>query len=160
MLIRINKQSFAIGENVDPETLDRADLRHSGMLQRLLRSDLGGLVRLQVENCSVDCFEGAFNLYPCTDSYLTPDRQWCTAAEIEIRNGRLISVLLKVIQGRYAAAEFVDRFRTSCMEILGAPDHEDRWVAHWRNGAPEVTCVLQNDAMNASFLIAEKSPAD
>ena len=160
MLIRINEQPITIGEPVETEILERADLRRSGLLKRLLPVGKGESGRREAENCSVDCFEGAFNLYPCTHGYLTPDRQWQTMAEIELRDGRVVSVLFKVVKGRYAATEFADRFRASCQKTLGDPYHADRYTARWRNGAAEITSVLQFDAMNASFLFAEKSTVD
>jgi len=160
MLIRINEQPIVVGERVEPAVLDRADLHRAGLLHRLLHADLGGQVRLEAENCAVECFEETFSLYPCVHGYLTPDRQWRTGAEIGLSDGRVVSALFKVIQGRYAATEFVDRFRTSCCAVLGDPDREDRYSAHWSDSMVEITSALEPGAMNASFLLAVKTPAE
>jgi len=152
MLITINDQPIALGEALDAKVRDTAGLRRPGLWQRLRHGHGPGVVGYEVRNCLAVCFGGAFDLYPCTHGYLTPDRQWRTDAQVLVRNDLVTNAELRVIDGRYAASEFVHRFHESCNALLGEALAVDRYTARWRNGSAAVTSILRPDTKNASFL--------
>lgn len=152
MLIRINDQPIALGQPLTAADLEGAALSRPGFWQRLLNRTNDGLTRYEVSNCKATCFDDAFDLYPCTHGYLTPDRQWRTDCHVLLTGGKVASAVLRIIEGRYAAMEFVERFRESGTAVLGAPLAVDRWTTRWTNGSAVVTSVLRPDAKNACFL--------
>jgi hypothetical protein len=157
MMIRINEQPITLGEPLPTATRRRAALRRPGFWRRLLRRGDEAGILYEALNCRAHCFDDAFDLYPCTHGYLTADRQWSTDAHVVVRNGRVVSAVLRVIDGHYAATGFVDRFRESGTAVLGPPGDADRWTTRWTNGAAVVTSILQPDAKNACFLFEHAS---
>lgn len=155
MLITINDQPIALGEALPDAVRGRAGLVRPGLLRRLLSRNAPGCTRYETSNCLAACFTGTFDLYPCLHGYLTPDRKWRTDAHILVQNNRVTSAVLRVIEGRYAATEFVDRFRESCSSALGEPHTTDRYTMLWRNASATVTSILQPDTKNACFLFEE-----
>lgn len=153
MRIVINDIPLELGEALPEAARAEAGLRRAGLWRRLRVRAEGPGTRLDAENCVIDAFDGRFHLYPCTHGYLNADRQWRTAASVFVEGGRVRSVLLRVIEGRYAAGEFVDRFGAVCTEQLGEGHAIDRFTRRWRNGRAACRSCLQPDGRNACFVI-------
>ena len=153
MRIVINDTPLALGAVLAEDERTRAGLRQAPLWQRLLRHPRRGGRHLEAFNCTLEAFDGAFQLYPCTDGYLNSDRQWRTAASLVVDQGRLRSVLVRVIEGRYAAAEFLDRFAEVCTGQLGEAQVVDRYTRRWKNGRTSCVSTLQRDGRNASIVI-------
>lgn len=153
MRIVINDTPLALGAVLAEDERARAGLRRTPLWQRLLRHPRRGGPHLEASNCTLEAFDGAFLLYPCTDGYLNNDRQWRTAATLVVEQGRLRSVQMRVIDGRYAAAEFVDRFGEICTAQLGQSQRLDRYTQRWKNGQVACLSTLQRDGRNASIVI-------
>ncbi len=153
MRIVINDTPLALGAVLADDERTRAGLRRPPLWQRLLRHPHRVGPHLEAVNCTLEAFDGAFLLYPCTDGYLNSDRQWQTSASLVVDQGRLRSVQVRVIDGRYAAAEFVARFGEVCTEQLGEAQHLDRYTLRWKNGRVACLSTLQRDGRNASLVI-------
>ncbi|MFO7608384.1 MAG: hypothetical protein R6X35_04195 [Candidatus Krumholzibacteriia bacterium] len=153
MRIVINDIPLELGEALPEDARTGAGLRRPGLWRRLRDRTAGAGTRLDADNCVIDAFDGRFHLYPCTHEYLNADRQWRTAVSVFVERGRVRSVLLRVIEGRYAAGEFVDRFCTVCTEQLGEGLAVDSFTRRWRNGAAACRSCLQPDGRNACFII-------
>lgn len=153
MRIVINDIPLALGDALPADARAEAGLSRPGPWRRLRVRAKGPGTRLDAENCVIDAFDGGFHLYPCTHRYLDADRRWRTAVSVFVDRGRVRRVLLQVIEGRYAAGEFVDRFREVCTEQLGEGQAVDRYTRRWRNGAATFLSCLQPDGRNAFFTI-------
>lgn len=153
MRIVINDTPLALGAVLAEDARTQAGLRQSPLWQRLLRHPHKWGRHLEASNCTLEAFDGAFLLYPCTDGYLNSDRQWRTAASLVLDQGRLRRVLVRVIDGRYAAAEFVARFGEVCTGQLGDGQVVDRYTRRWKNGRMVCLSTLQRDGRNASIVI-------
>jgi hypothetical protein len=158
MQVTINDFTIAIGQDADRERLTAAGFSRRGLLQRLLRKEPRGGMVYETTDCTVTCFDDGFELYPCTHSYLTPDRRWNTAASLLLVDGRVQSALLRILDAKYAAAGFVSRFQEVCQDVLGTPHAADRWTTRWENGGTAVTILLEPDAKNACFLFEAAAP--
>lgn len=158
MRLKINELSIAIGEGAPRTDLAAAGFKRRGLLSRLLNKEPRGGMVFETDDCTVTCFDDGFELYPCNHSYLTRDRRWRTAASILVVDDRVASAVLRIIDAKYAASEFVSRFRDVCTGTLGEPHTSDRYTIHWKNGNTTVTSLLRPDAKNACFLF-ECAPA-
>ena len=163
MRLTINELPISIGESAigaDIGTdLAAAGFQRRGLMSRLLhREPRGGMV-FETEDCTATCFDSGFEIYPCTHSYLTADRRWRTAANILVVNDRVVSAELHIIDARYAASEFVSRFREACNGNLGEPHAADRYTARWQNSGTAVTSLLRPDAKNACFIFEAEPTA-
>jgi len=152
MEVLLNDTPIALGSALPDVACDQVGLRRPGLLQRVLSRDSDSN-RFEAENCTLSAMDGAFSLYPCTHGYLTPDRQWRTAASIFMSGDVVQGVMIEVIEGRYSAAEFIDRFHQVCDERFGDAHIIDRFTKRWRNGKAYLTSCLQPDGKNATFLI-------
>ena len=153
MEILINDTTIKVGDILPVDAVSTAGLRPANILNKLLRNHNGRRARFAAEGCTVDLFAGGMRVYPCTHGYLNRDRQWRTAAEIHVERGRVLKVLIRVLEGRYAAPGFVDRFNELCTEQLGEPKTKDGRLRRWRNGVVRCSSCLQPDGKNADFVI-------
>lgn len=151
--LKINSIPLVLGETVDVQALDGADFNKTGPLRRLIKNLPVGQTVYSAENCQVACFNDDFSIYPCTDSYLNRDRRWETSATLFLAKDRLQKVEFHVIDGRYAASNFLDRFHRACSRVLGDPVEKSRFLTRWQNGTGAVTSILHNDRVNADFLL-------
>ncbi|MCP4570837.1 MAG: hypothetical protein GY838_00650 [bacterium] len=156
MQLTINELAISIGEGAPPADLAGAGFKRCSLIKRLLKKEPRGGRVFETDNCIVTCFDDSFELYPCTHSYLTPDRRWRTAASILLVNDQIASAVLHIIDAKYAATEFVSQFQEACLAELGEPEKTDRYTARWQNGTTEVTSLLRPDTKNASFLFQAK----
>jgi hypothetical protein len=144
----INGIVFRLGDSENSEALTEAGFRRPNLIARLLRR-----VRYRAPNCSLSCFDEAFDLYPCTDGYLDLDRQWRTEAELTYAEGRLVGIRFRVIEGRYAAPNYFDRFCELCVERFGDPDpaSDAHGALRWQENGKRLICSLDENAINAAF---------
>jgi len=163
MRLTINELPISIGEGVlgadIGADLAAAGFQRRGLLSRLLRKKPRGGTVFEAEDCTATCFDSGFELYPCTDSYLTPDRRWRTAANVLVVDELVVSAELLIIDARYAASEFVSRFREACNGSMGEPHAADRYIARWQNSGTAVTSLLRPDAKNACFVFEAEPTA-
>lgn len=149
--LKINGIRLEPGDRLEPEALLENGFKREGMLQRLLhRSSQGGDL-YKAANTEVDCFEDAFNLYPCTASYLTRDRQWETAATVLLVDGRVNRVTFHVLDGIYAAPNYVTKFKEICTKLYGEPGQGPAGAMLWKNDKVILSGKLQPDGICADF---------
>jgi hypothetical protein len=153
MRIKINDIPLELGRELPEADRAEAGLRRPPVWDRLPWRTGGGGRRLDVANCTVDAFDGTFRLYPCMAGYLDRDRQWRTAVSVFVDEGKVRSVLVRVIEGRYAATEFADRFRDAAAALLGEGHAVDGFTRRWKNGRTACVAALQPDGRNACFII-------
>lgn len=151
--VKINSVPLVLGEQVDVQVLDDADFHKAGPLRRLIKHLPAGQTVFSAENCQVYCFDDDFSIYPCTHGYLNRDRQWETSATLFLADDRLQKIEFHVIDGQYAASNFLDRFREACSSVLGDPVEISRFQTKWQNGTAAVTSILHRDKTNADFLL-------
>lgn len=151
--LKINSIPLELGEIVDVAALDEADLHKAGPLRRLLKHLHSDQTLYLADNCKLEIFDDECCIYPCTHGYLNRDRQWETKATIFLEGGRVWKLEFQVIDGRYAATNFLDRFHEACSAVLGEPLENSRYRTEWRNGTAKVTSILHRDKVNADFLI-------
>jgi len=153
MEILINDTAIHVGDILPEDAVTAAGLRRANLFGKLLGGRRARRARLAADCCTVALFAGELRVYPCTHGYLDRDRQWRTAAEIHLDRGRVRKVLIRVLEGRYAAPGFVDRFNELCTLQLGDAKTEDGRLRRWRNGVVRCTSCLQPDGKNADFVI-------
>jgi hypothetical protein len=151
--IKVNSVPLVLGETVDMVILEGADFQKIGRLRRFIKNLPAGQTVYSADNCQVECFNNDFSIYPCTHGYLNRDRQWETSATLFLSDNRLIKVEFQVIDGQYAATNFMDRFQETCSSVLGDPVENSQFLTKWHNGAAAVTSILHSDRTNADFLL-------
>ncbi len=151
--LKINSVPMALGQMVDPKALERADFHKSGPLRRLFKRLPSGQTLFLADNCKLECFEEDFSIYPCTHGYLNRDRQWQTKASVYLENGRVCKLEFQVVDGKYAASNFLERFQEACSAVLGEPVESTRFRTRWKNDVAAVTSILHPDKFNADFLM-------
>jgi hypothetical protein len=149
--LAINGTDFRLGDRDDAERLAEAGFRRPNPLQRLLLREGRHERRYGSDDCTVSCFREAFDLYPCTDGYLDRDRQWRTGATLVYQQGSLVAVRFRVIEGRYAAPNFYDRFLELCERYLGEPSWQEYRNFVWNGDGVALVCSLDDTAQNAAF---------
>jgi hypothetical protein len=148
---KINSVHAVLGDPVDEPALAAAGFRKAGPIRRLIKHLPHHLDVYSAENCHLHCFAEAFSIYPCTHRYLNRDRRWETSALLFLDSGRLVKVEFKVIDGQYAAGNFLDRFQETCRAALGEPVETTRYQTKWVNDRAQVTTMLRADKTNADF---------
>lgn len=153
MIIRINDTPLEVGAPLPANAHARAGLRHPPLWRRLGRRGplRGG--RLDADNCTLDAFDGGFRLYPCVDSYLDEDRRWRTGVSVFVENGVVRTVMVRVVEARYAAVEFAVRFQEACTALWGEGHAVDRYTRRWRNGRTTCLSCVEPDRRHATFVI-------
>lgn len=151
--LRINSVPMELGKVMDDNALDEAELRKVGPLRRLIKQLPSGQTLYHAVNCKLECFDQEFCIYPCTHGYLNRDRQWETKATVYLDEGRVCKLEFQVVDGRYAASTFLERFYEACSAVLGEPVKSSRRRTTWRNGTALVTSILHRDKVNADFLM-------
>lgn len=151
--LKINSVPIQLGGIVAAKALDEADFRKAGPLRRLFQHLSSGQTLYLAENCKLECFDEDFCIYPCTHGYLDRDRRWETKAAVYLESGRVWKLEFQVVDGHYAASNFLERFQEACSAVLGEPVESSRLLTHWRNGAAAVTSILHPDLVNVDFLM-------
>jgi len=153
MRILVNETPLALGDSLPASTRIAAGLQPCSVGRRIVAALGLPAGRFEVRDCTLDLFDGDFRIYPCTEGYIDRDRQWHTAVDVVVKEGRLYSVEARVIEGRYAAPEFVDRFVAACDARWGESQMIDRRTRRWRNGVARFLSQLQPDGRNAVFVV-------
>ena len=153
MEILINDTAIAVGEMLPHDAVATAGLQPVDFWSKLRGKHSGRQARLAAVECTIELFAGEFRIYPCTHGYLNRDRQWQTAAEIQLEHGRVRRICIRIVDGRYAAPGFFDRFNELCAERLGEPHAADRRSSRWHNGTLRFSSKLLPDRMNADLVV-------
>ena len=153
--ITINEQTLELGQTLDRPKMVAANFRQVGLLSGILMKIPMGQARFDSRDCTFNFFSDELSFYPCTDSYLTRDRQWSTEASLFFKNDTLFRMVFKVIDGQYAAANFVERFNETCTNKMGTPLSENRRKKKWSNAKSTVETILHVDSINAEFIIEQ-----
>ncbi|MEN8007646.1 MAG: hypothetical protein ABFS42_11565 [Candidatus Krumholzibacteriota bacterium] len=151
--VKINSVPMELGGTMDDEALYQADFQKAGPLRKLFNHQPLGQTLYRADNCKLECFDEDFCIYPCTHGYLNRDRQWETRATVYLDDGKVWKLEFQVVDGKYAASNFVDRFQEACSAVLGNPVESSRYMSRWTNGAATVTSILHRDKVNAEFLM-------
>lgn len=151
--IKINSVPIELGGIVDVKALDEADFQKAGPLRRLFKQLPLGQTIYFADNCKLECFDDEFSIYPCTHGYLNRDRQWETKAAVYLEEGRVWKLEFQVVDGQYAASNFLERFQKACNSVLGEPVENSRFLTRWKNGSAAVTSILHPDMINVDFLM-------
>jgi hypothetical protein len=151
--LKINSVHMELGGTMDDRALDEAALHKPNPLRRLFKNPPNGQILYEADNCKLECFDEEFTIYPCTHGYLTPDRQWETKATVFLDEGRVCKLEFQVLEGRYAASNFIERFHEVCSVVLGKPVESSPHRSRWHNGKALVACILHPDKVNADFLM-------
>ncbi|HPF70016.1 MAG TPA: hypothetical protein PLQ13_05020 [Candidatus Krumholzibacteria bacterium] len=153
LIIRINDTPLAVGAPLPAEAHTRAGLRRPPLWRRFgRRGPLRGR-RLDVDNCTLEVFDGSFRVYPCLDKYLDEDRQWRTAVSVFVEKGIVRTVMVRVMEAKYAAVEFAGRFQDACTARWGEGHSVDRYTRSWRNGRTTCLSCVEPDRRHATFVI-------
>ena len=151
--LKINSVPIKLGGILDTEALDRANFKKAGPLRKLFNRQPLGQTLYRAENCKLECFDEEFCIYPCTHGYLNRDRQWETRAAVYLEEGKVLKLEYQVVDGKYAASNFLARFQEACSAVLGNPVESSRFVTRWTNDIAMVTSILHPDKVNAQFLM-------
>ena len=151
MKLNIEETPLTLGGQVDPDLLAESPFQKAGLVKRLFTRTADGRDLYELENPRLTCLTDDFTIFPCTHGYLDESRRWSTRASLYLRDGRLEEVLFQVIDGRYAAGNFLERFADVCTESLGDPVAHDERGTVWRNGSAVLTGLLHDNRVNADF---------
>ena len=151
--LKINSVPIKLGGIVDTDALDQADFQKAGPLRKLFNSHPLNQTLYRADNCKLECFDEEFCIYPCTHGYLNRDRQWKTRAALFVNDGKVQKLEFQVVDGKYAASSFLDRFMEACSAVLGNPVESSGLLTRWTNGAAVVTSILHPNKVNADFLM-------
>ena len=154
--LRINSVPIELGGSVDVEALGQADFKKAGPLRKLISHQPLGQTLYRADNCKLECFDEEFCIYPCTHGYLNQDRQWETRGAVYLDDGMVQKLEFLVVDGMYAASNFLARFQEACSAVLGNPVESSATMTRWVNGAAIVTSILHADKVNADFLMELK----
>jgi len=152
--VEINQQVFELGDALDKKSLARARFKKVPVVRKLLDKSPLHEKQYVAKNCKVNCFDGAFELYPCQERYLDPDRRWKTAVNLYYQDDQLRRVLIRVLDGHYAAPNFLARFQEICEKMLGQPCSERKSLTRWEYNGFAIATLMMEDGHNASFLMA------
>jgi len=151
MELIIDDIPLTLGDKIDPEVLDGHSFRKVGLVRRILTGKSVGRELYIADNSQMTCLIEDFSIFPCTHSYLNQDRRWETRASLFMKDGVLQEVLFQVIEGRYAAGNFIERFVDICTDVLGPPEEPEPRTSRWVNGEAKVTTFLHRDRVHADF---------
>ncbi len=90
-------------------------------MRRLLTGQDKNQVRYTADNLTLTGIDRDFSIYPCPHAYLDEDRKWSTRVTLVVQEGILHEILFQVLDGRYAAPTFFERFSDACQAVLGDP---------------------------------------
>lgn len=151
MLLNIEEIPLTLGEKVDSHVLESSPFQKAGLVKRLIVRASDGRELYELEDARLTCLAEDFTIFPCTHDYLDQDRRWSTRASIFLQDGRLEEVVFQVIDGRYAAGNFLERFGELCTKVLGAPESRDERGTIWHNGTTILTGYLHDNKVDADF---------
>ena len=150
--VLINNISLQPGAKIETRILKGSNFRKVGLVERLLKRLPKGQSLFIAHNCTVS-FTDRMNLYPCTDGYLNKDRQWQTRAFVYLMNGKIQKVEFHVLEGVYAAPNFINTFKNICTENYGSPVEIQTNHYLWKNDQYSFSSILHADCINADFSI-------
>ncbi len=156
----INDVTVQLGDRRRPNVLELAGFSRIGLFGRLTKKIPLGQTWYRSPNCTLTCFGEEFVLYPCLDNYLDRDRRWGTDAMLRFAQDRLCEVRLQVVDGHYAAANFLDRLCEVCTSHFGPPDKESQYRMVWRSEKASFICTMQPDLINADFRWLQRPNGD
>ncbi len=151
--LQINNLDLQPGAPIDSGALEASDFQKQGLVYRLMKRLPPGHKVFGTKNCKVECFDQGFSLFPCTHSYLNRDRQWQTNATLLYVDGFLKEVVFCVLDGVYAAPNFMDKFKSICTEKLGSPQKLSNHHYSWTANQMRFSGLLSSDFIKAEFLI-------
>lgn len=152
--LKINGVPLEPGSRVNSAKLLENGFHKQSLLRRIVKRQQAEGEILQAENCETDCFGEAFSLFPCTHGYLNRDRQWQTRATVHLVDGRVRRVTFHVLNGIYAAPNYMDKFQDLCTRLLGEPGEKGAEGALlWKNDKLKLVGRLQPDRICADFEI-------
>ncbi len=151
--LQINELNLEPGSKVDIQALKNHKFRSAGLVSRLVKRLPRGQSIFHSKNCTIDCFDNRWSLYPCTHEYLTLDRQWKTQASILLVNDRVKKVNFHVVDGVYAAQNFLEKFKSICSEHFGDPKQAQTNLYQWTNESVSFSGFLHADNVTADFTI-------
>ena len=151
--LRINELNLQPGAEVNPKDLKKYEFQSLGLVDRIVKRLPPGQAVFKTKNCTVDCFDNQLSLFPCTHEYLTHDRRWKTQASVLLVNGRVQKVEFHVVDGVYAAHNFLEKFKTICSEYFGDPKQKQKNLFQWTNDSLSFSGFLHADNVTADFSI-------
>jgi len=151
--LKINKLNLHPGAKADTQILKNSEFRPAGFVRRFIQRLPREQEIFETKNCTVKCFDDRLSLYPCTHSYLDHDRQWETSASLLLVNGQLQKVEFRVLNGIYAAPNFMKKFQVICNEFYGQPEQFQHNQLIWTNGKLNFSGFLHADKITADFSI-------
>ena len=151
MKLNIGDMPLTLGGRLDETRLASSPFQKEGLVKRLLSRASDGRDHYVLENARLTCLTDDFTIFPCTHGYLDQDRRWETRASIYIQDGKLEEVLFQVIDGKYAAGNFLERFAGACTDSLGDPVAHDEQGIVWHNGTTILTAFLHDNRVDADF---------
>ncbi len=151
--LKINGVELQPGGPVNASLLLENGFRKPGILERLVKRPAGGGEIFLAENCETDCFGDAFNLYPCNHGYLNRDCRWQTEAIVQVVDGTVRRITFHVLDGLYAAPNYMSRFAALCTRHLGEPNRGQAGDLIWRNDRLALSGRLHSDHIRADFSV-------
>lgn len=151
--LSINELNLQPGAKIDTQDLKECEFRPAGLVRRLVQRLPRGQQLFETKNCTLTCFDDRLSLFPCTHSYLNQDRQWETHASVLLVDGHLKKIEFRVLDGVYAAPNFLDKFKTICNEHFGDPQQQDKNQFLWTNDKLIFSGSLHADHVTADFSI-------
>ena len=151
MELKIDDVPLVMGATIDPDRLSDPPFHKVGLIRRFLTGRSIHRVLFTADDARLGCLADDFSIYPCTDSYLDEDRRWNTQASLFLVQDRLEEVVFRVLDARYAAGNFTDRFTELCTAILGDPRPGPNTGTIWHNGNTVVSGTLHPNGHEAEF---------
>ncbi len=151
--LRINKLSIQLGMGISSQDLVESEFRPAGLMRRFVQRLPRGQELFEATHCTIDCFDDQLSLFPCTHAYLNQDRQWETEASVLLVDGRVHRIDFRVINGVYAAPNFLDKFKHICNEHFGTPQQKNNFQFRWTNERLSFFGFLHPDKITADFSI-------
>ncbi len=149
--LRINQLNLQPGVEVDTQDLEKSEFRSPGLMRRLVKRLPQGQTVYEAKNCTLDCFDDQLALFPCTHEYLNKNRRWHTRASVFLVNGKLQKVEFQVVDGVYAAHNFLEKFKSICDEHFGEAQHKQKNFFRWTNDCLSFSGFLHPDKVTADF---------
>jgi hypothetical protein len=146
-----------LGDPLRRDQLKRAHFKKAGFVTKLTNHTPILEKQFVARDCTVTCFGDEFVLYPCRDDYLDKDRKWKTSASLFYKNDRLYRIVIQVIDGHYAALNFVQSFQEACENNIGDPAQAEQRLLRWEDDSDFIACQLDRARYNASLDVMSKS---
>ncbi len=151
--LNINEFNIRPGAIIDTKLLKESHFQQAGLLKRLIKPLPRGHAFFVAENCTISCFDDRLSLYPCTHAYLNKDRQWKTQGSVLLVDGKVQKMDFHVLEGIYAAPNFIETVNAICSEDFGQPKKINNNHFLWKTEELSFSCYLLSDNINACFSI-------